>query len=241
MEQRGHSEVIRAKVPMAEVLRYASDLTSMTSGRGSFDISFSHYEPVPEQLTAKTRRRAEEEGRGVGRPVRPADAGTGRDEELSESGEAADPRITQSSGRARAGRGRRRFRRHRHQPALRVPRVLRAPRARGHAAERARPAVRSSLWSLLLIVTLKYLFFVMRADNGGEGGILALMTLVVPPDRRRDARNIPLRDARPVRRDAALRRRHDHAGDLGAQRRRRSRARHAALRARSSCRSRSRC
>jgi elongation factor G len=53
MEQRGHSEVIRAKVPMAEVLRYASDLTSMTSGRGSFDISFSHYEPVPEQLTAK--------------------------------------------------------------------------------------------------------------------------------------------------------------------------------------------
>ncbi len=53
MEQRGHCEVIRAKVPMAEVLRYASDLTSMTSGRGSFDIAFSHYEPVPEQLTAK--------------------------------------------------------------------------------------------------------------------------------------------------------------------------------------------
>jgi elongation factor G len=53
MEQRGHSEVIRAKVPMAEVLRYASDLTSMTSGRGSFDISFSHYEAVPEQLTAR--------------------------------------------------------------------------------------------------------------------------------------------------------------------------------------------
>ncbi len=53
MEQRGHSEVIRAKVPMSEVLRYASDLTSMTSGRGSFDISFSHYEAVPEQLTAK--------------------------------------------------------------------------------------------------------------------------------------------------------------------------------------------
>ncbi|HEY2774434.1 MAG TPA: elongation factor G [Candidatus Binatia bacterium] len=53
MEQRGHSEVIRAKVPMAEVLRYASDLTAMTSGRGSFDISFSHYEAVPEQLTAR--------------------------------------------------------------------------------------------------------------------------------------------------------------------------------------------
>jgi len=53
MEQRGHSQVIRAKVPMAEVLRYAPDLTSMTSGRGSFEIAFSHYEPVPEHLIPK--------------------------------------------------------------------------------------------------------------------------------------------------------------------------------------------
>jgi len=53
MEQRGHAQVIRAKVPMAEVLRYAPDLTSMTSGRGSFEIAFSHYEPVPEHLVAK--------------------------------------------------------------------------------------------------------------------------------------------------------------------------------------------
>ncbi|MFN2375762.1 MAG: elongation factor G [Candidatus Binatia bacterium] len=62
MEQRGHSEVIRAKVPMAEVLRYASDLTSMTSGRGSFDISFSHYEPVPDQLTARIVAELKKEG-----------------------------------------------------------------------------------------------------------------------------------------------------------------------------------
>ena len=48
------------------------------------------------------------------------------------------------------------------------------------------------LWSLIIIVTVKYLFFVMRADNGGEGGILALMTLDVPPDRRRDRRNVAL-------------------------------------------------
>ncbi|MBI5506290.1 MAG: elongation factor G [Deltaproteobacteria bacterium] len=53
MEQRGHAQVIRAKVPMAEVLRYAPDLTSMTSGRGSFEIAFSHYEPVPEHLVPK--------------------------------------------------------------------------------------------------------------------------------------------------------------------------------------------
>jgi KUP system potassium uptake protein len=43
------------------------------------------------------------------------------------------------------------------------------------------------LWSLLLIVSLKYLMFVLRADNRGEGGILALMALAVPDrnDRRR--------------------------------------------------------
>jgi KUP system potassium uptake protein len=45
------------------------------------------------------------------------------------------------------------------------------------------------LWSLILVVTVKYLLFVMRADNRGEGGILSLMTLVVPPDRRLAPRN----------------------------------------------------
>ncbi len=53
MDQSGHNQVIRAKVPMAEVLRYAPDLTSMTSGRGSFEMGFSHYEQLPEHLVAK--------------------------------------------------------------------------------------------------------------------------------------------------------------------------------------------
>jgi KUP system potassium uptake protein len=35
-------------------------------------------------------------------------------------------------------------------------------------------------WSLTLVVVVKYLSFVMRADNGGEGGILALLALVMP-------------------------------------------------------------
>ena len=35
-------------------------------------------------------------------------------------------------------------------------------------------------WSLLIIVSLKYLVFVMRADNHGEGGILALLALAMP-------------------------------------------------------------
>ena len=34
------------------------------------------------------------------------------------------------------------------------------------------------LWCLIITVTIKYLLFVMRADNGGEGGILALVALV---------------------------------------------------------------
>jgi len=53
MEQQGHSEIIRAKVPLSEVLRYAPDLTSMTSGRGSFEMGFSHYDPLPEHLAPK--------------------------------------------------------------------------------------------------------------------------------------------------------------------------------------------
>ena len=49
----------------------------------------------------------------------------------------------------------------------------------------ARPVVADVLglcslivWSLMAVVTMKYLFFVMRADNQGEGGILALLALV---------------------------------------------------------------
>src|SRR5688572_4698639 len=35
-------------------------------------------------------------------------------------------------------------------------------------------------WSLIIIISIKYLVFVMRADNHGEGGILALTTLITP-------------------------------------------------------------
>jgi elongation factor G len=46
-------EVINAQVPQAEILSYATDLTSMTGGLGSFNISFSHYEEVPAQIAEK--------------------------------------------------------------------------------------------------------------------------------------------------------------------------------------------
>jgi elongation factor G len=47
------AQVIHASVPMAEVLRYASDLRSMTSGRGSFTMELAHYEEVPAHLVPK--------------------------------------------------------------------------------------------------------------------------------------------------------------------------------------------
>ena len=42
-------------------------------------------------------------------------------------------------------------------------------------------------WVLIVTISIKYLVFVMRADNRGEGGILALMALV-PPDLRQIGR-----------------------------------------------------
>jgi elongation factor G len=46
-------QVIKAQVPMAEILRYASDLRSFTSGRGTFTMEFAHYEEVPAHLADK--------------------------------------------------------------------------------------------------------------------------------------------------------------------------------------------
>ena len=46
-------EIINAQVPMAEVLRYATDLTAMTGGLGTFTTVFSHYEEVPSQISEK--------------------------------------------------------------------------------------------------------------------------------------------------------------------------------------------
>ena len=70
----------------------------------------------------------------------------------------------------------------------------------------------------------------MRADNHGEGGILALIALVMRARERSRGGQARARRARHLRRRAALRRRHDHAGHLGAVRRRGPRGRDARLR-----------
>ncbi|MGB2717581.1 MAG: elongation factor G [Vicinamibacterales bacterium] len=53
MDTRGSSTIIRAKVPMAEMLTYEQHLTSATGGRGSYHMEFSHYEEVPQHLHGK--------------------------------------------------------------------------------------------------------------------------------------------------------------------------------------------
>jgi len=45
--------VIKAQVPMAEMLEYASVLTSLTGGKGAFQMAFSHYEEVPAAFREK--------------------------------------------------------------------------------------------------------------------------------------------------------------------------------------------
>jgi len=53
MDSTAKGEVIRAMVPMSETLKYSSDLRSITGGRGSFSIEFSHYDELPGQLMDK--------------------------------------------------------------------------------------------------------------------------------------------------------------------------------------------
>jgi len=52
-EARGSASVVIAKVPMSEMLEYASTLTSLTGGKGEFHLEFSHYDVVPQKLAEK--------------------------------------------------------------------------------------------------------------------------------------------------------------------------------------------
>ena len=52
-ETRAGNVVVKAQVPLAEMLSYANELTSMTQGRGSYSMEFSHYDFVPGELAEK--------------------------------------------------------------------------------------------------------------------------------------------------------------------------------------------
>jgi elongation factor G len=53
VEAKSKSQRIKALVPIAEILKYAPTLSSLTGGRGSYSMEFSHYEEVPAELTKK--------------------------------------------------------------------------------------------------------------------------------------------------------------------------------------------
>jgi elongation factor G len=53
MDPKGGSTAIKAQVPLSEMLTYASDLTSMTQGRGTYSMEYSHYEIVPQPIADK--------------------------------------------------------------------------------------------------------------------------------------------------------------------------------------------
>ncbi len=67
MDTQGGTQIIRAQVPMAEMLNYQNDLTSITQGRASFSMEFDHYDFVPQLqadkiiAAAKAARTGEEE------------------------------------------------------------------------------------------------------------------------------------------------------------------------------------
>lgn len=65
LEPAGAFQVIRAQVPLAELSKYAIDLRSLTQGRGTFTMTFDHYEEVParlaEEIAAQAKKNKAEE------------------------------------------------------------------------------------------------------------------------------------------------------------------------------------
>jgi elongation factor G len=65
MESRGKTTIVNAEVPMAEMLTYGTQLTSMTQGKGSYRMEMAHYDIVPQlvadKILANAKRPLEEE------------------------------------------------------------------------------------------------------------------------------------------------------------------------------------
>jgi elongation factor G len=53
IKDRANMKVIEAKVPLKEMFGYATNLRSMTEGRGSFTMEFDHYEEVPATILSQ--------------------------------------------------------------------------------------------------------------------------------------------------------------------------------------------
>ncbi len=63
MDSKGSMQVIKAQVPMAEMLNYPSTLNSVTAARGTYHMEFAHYDELPTHLSQKVVQQAVAEGR----------------------------------------------------------------------------------------------------------------------------------------------------------------------------------
>jgi elongation factor G len=64
MDQKGAWSIVNAQAPLAEIQRYATDLRSMTQGRGYFTMEFSHYDTVPSHIATQIIEKAKKERAG---------------------------------------------------------------------------------------------------------------------------------------------------------------------------------
>ena len=65
MDAKGNSQVVKAKVPLSEMFGYVTQLRTITSGRATSTMEFSHYDETPKNITdeviAKAKGKAVEE------------------------------------------------------------------------------------------------------------------------------------------------------------------------------------
>jgi elongation factor G len=65
MDSQGNMQVVRAQIPMMEIMDYETQLRSVTGGEGSYSIDPSHYDVLPhkiaESVIAKAQKPVEEE------------------------------------------------------------------------------------------------------------------------------------------------------------------------------------
>jgi elongation factor G len=69
MDSNAGMSIIRAQVPMAEMLSYSATINSITGGRGEYHMESSHYDPVPAHLTDKIIQEAREARKGDESPA----------------------------------------------------------------------------------------------------------------------------------------------------------------------------
>ncbi len=63
MDTKGNQTVVKAQVPLSEMLSYQSTLNSISGARGSYTMELDHYDEVPAQIAQKIVQKAQEEGR----------------------------------------------------------------------------------------------------------------------------------------------------------------------------------